>query len=252
MIVEDLAICHAQYWLKDINLLRISGLSNGVGHYDEGREDMIDEAIYKSSLMTPHVSLTAEDDKTSTLILPSLAPIVPGIPFILQIWISFTYNVFNLTNKRKLKCYDSKYIYFSNPWWSCKSNFKGFTTTIATPTQCKYSFTTAISRKPSNTKGIYKKPKHGNSMSAIISSLLFKSLIYSQNIYGLVSIKLGYSCSRHSEGSSTRPYNTPATYNFVTVFIIVVEGNSRKTSFRRQKIRNATWSWQIWRNNHSQ
>ena len=85
------SICHGQYWLEDINLLRISGLSNGVGHYDEGREDMIDEAIYKSSLMTPHVSLTAEDDKTSTLILPSLAPIVPGIPFILQIWISFTY-----------------------------------------------------------------------------------------------------------------------------------------------------------------
>ena len=81
---------YAQCRLKDIDLLRILGLSNGVGHYDE-RENMIDEAIYKSSLMTPHVSLTAEDDKTSTLILPSLAPIVPGIPFILQIWISFTY-----------------------------------------------------------------------------------------------------------------------------------------------------------------
>ena len=54
---------------------------------------MIDEAIYKSSLMTPHVSLTAEDDKTSTLILPSLAPIVPGIPCILQIWILFAFNV---------------------------------------------------------------------------------------------------------------------------------------------------------------
>ena len=69
-----------------------------------------------------------------------------------------------------------------------------------------------------------------------------QSLIYSQNIYGLVSIKTGYSCSRHSEGSSTRAYNTPSTYNFITVFIIVVEGNSRETSFRRKKICNATWS----------
>ena len=60
---------------------------------------MIDEAIYKSSLMTPHVSLTAEDDKTSTLILPSLAPIVPGIPCILQIWILFTFNVFRLISQ---------------------------------------------------------------------------------------------------------------------------------------------------------
>ena len=60
---------------------------------------MIDEAIYKSSLMTPHVSLTAEDDKTSTLILPSLAPIVPGIPCILQIAILFTFNLIRLISQ---------------------------------------------------------------------------------------------------------------------------------------------------------
>ena len=79
MIVEDSVLYfYAKLRFKDIALLRISGLSNGARHYDE-REDMIDEAIYQSSLMTPHVSLTAEDEKTSTLILPNLAPIVPGI-----------------------------------------------------------------------------------------------------------------------------------------------------------------------------
>ena len=88
-------------------------MSNGVGHYDD-REDIIDQAIGKSSLMTPHVSLTAEDEKTSTLILPNLAPIVPGIPCMLQIWMLLTFN--NLTNKPKHECYDSKYIHFSNPW----------------------------------------------------------------------------------------------------------------------------------------
>ena len=77
-------LSYAKFRFEDSVLLRILGLSNGVGHYNE-REDMIDEAIYKSSLMTPHVSLTAEDEKTSTLILPNLAPIVPGMHCILEI-----------------------------------------------------------------------------------------------------------------------------------------------------------------------
>ena len=92
MIIKYLALYCALCRLKDIDLLLISGLSNGVGHYDD-REDIIDQAICKSSLMTPHVSLTAEDEKTSTLILPNLADIVPGIPCMLQIWILLTFNV---------------------------------------------------------------------------------------------------------------------------------------------------------------
>ena len=83
MIVEDSFFFCRNFRFKT-RILLISGLSNGVGHYNE-REDMIDEAIYKSSLMTPHVSLTAEDEKTSTLILPNLAPIVPGMHCILEI-----------------------------------------------------------------------------------------------------------------------------------------------------------------------
>ena len=84
MIVEDSFLFFCRNFRCKTRILRISGLSNGVGHYNE-REDMIDEAIYKSSLMTPHVSLTAEDEKTSTLILPNLAPIVPGMHCILEI-----------------------------------------------------------------------------------------------------------------------------------------------------------------------
>ena len=39
---------------------------------------MIDDTDDTSMLQTPHVSLTADDERTSTLILPKRAPVLPG------------------------------------------------------------------------------------------------------------------------------------------------------------------------------
>ena len=41
---------------------------------------MIDDTDDTSMLQTPHVSLTADDERTSTLILPKRAPVLPGKP----------------------------------------------------------------------------------------------------------------------------------------------------------------------------